>query len=289
MVEHHFVQANGIKIHYVTAGQGPPVLLLHGFPEFWYCWRYQIPALEKKFQLIIPDLRGYNETEKPTLISVYDVDQLVADAVGLLDVLGHKKAHIVGHDWGGAVAWQIALQHPEVVDRLAVLNCPHPALFARALKGNYQQMLKSWYFFFFQLPYLPELLFKIRGKKILEDLFRKAAVRKDAFSSTDIQKYFEALQKPDALASALNYYRAAFRKMARSKPIHKKITVPTLLIWGEQDTSLGKELTYNMEGLFEAPFNIQYIPNCGHFVNEEQPEIVNKLLLEFIFAPNAFQ
>ena len=284
-LKHEFINANGIKIHYVTAGKGPLVILLHGFPEFWYTWRHQIPFLSEHFQVVAPDLRGYGDTEKPSHVSDYQPSIIANDIVELIHALGHDKASIVGHDWGGGIGWRIAIDHPEVVDRLIVLNCPHPVIFNRALTSNFQQIKRSWYVFFFLIPYIPELVFKIRSKQMIKEIFRGSVIRKTTFSDEDIDKYYQALAKPGAFTAALNYYRAAFLKRSRgskSEGSNKKISSPTLLIWGEEDKALGKELTYGMESLFTGPFTIEYIPNCSHWVNEEQPERVNQLLLQFL-------
>lgn len=282
-LKHEYIQANGIRIHYVTEGEGPLVVLLHGFPEFWYAWRHQIPALSKHFKVVVPDLRGYGETERPSKISDYSPHFLVNDVVDLIHKMGYEKAHIVGHDWGGAIAWRLAMEQPQVVDHLAVLNCPHPSIFVKALRSNFRQIRKSWYVFFFQIPYVPEFVFKHRSKKMFEKLFRGSVVRKDTFTDEDIDQYCRAMEKPEAFSAALNYYRAVFSKTSpRSSRKEKKISVPTLLIWGENDVALGKELTYGMEPLFSGPFSLHYIPNCSHWVNEEQPELVNRLLLDFL-------
>lgn len=276
-----FVQANGIRIHYVTAGEGPLVVLLHGFPEFWYAWRHQIPALAKKFQVVAPDLRGYGETERPPNVSDYQGHLLVGDVAGLIHALGHEKAHIIGHDWGGGIAWKTALSQPEVINRLVILNCPHPYILAKALRSNFKQIRKSWYIFFFQLPFLPEILFNLNLKKTLTNLFRGSAIRQDTFTDEDIETYYQALKPPGALSAALNYYRAAFRIVPKESTT-RQISAPTLLIWGENDTALGKELTYDMESLFKGPFQIRYVPNCSHWVNEEKPEVVNRMILDFL-------
>lgn len=282
--EHAFIQANGIRIHYVTAGKGPLVVLLHGFPEFWYAWRRQIPALAQHFQVVVPDLRGYGDTERPPNISDYKPSVLVKDLVGLIRGLGHEKAHIIGHDWGGAIAWGTAMEHPELIDRLVVLNCPHPVVFKRALRSNFQQIKKSWYVFFFQIPYFPELLFKMNPKRFVEKVFRENAIRKEAFSDEDLECYRRALEEPGAYEAALNYYRAAFSKSSKEDPGAKKekIAAPTLLIWAEDDAALGKELTHEMASFFSGPFKIHYVPHCSHWVNEEQPELVNQLILQFL-------
>lgn len=283
-LEHQYVQANGIRIHYVTAGKGPLVVLLHGFPEFWHAWRHQIPALAEHFQVVVPDLRGYGETERPPNVADYQPDELVLDLVGFIHAMGKDKAHVIGHDWGGGIAWRTVIQHPEVIDHLVVLNCPHPKMFAKALQSNYAQMRKSWYIFLFQIPYLPELMFQLNSKNTVKKIFKGLAVQKDAFTEADLEAYHQALIKPGAYSAALNYYRAAFRNrtQANSSKGEVSIKTPTMLIWGEEDRALGKELTYGMEPLFSGPFQIQYIPNSGHWVMEEQPDRVNQLILQFL-------
>jgi pimeloyl-ACP methyl ester carboxylesterase len=283
--KHEFVDANGIRIHCVTAGKGPLVLLLHGFPQFWYAWRHQIPALASRFKVVAPDLRGYNDTEKPRRVADYRTGVLAADVAGIVRTFGYEKAHLVGHDWGGGVAWTTALQRGEVVDKLAVLNCPHPLLFVKALRSNLRQLARSWYMFFFQLPALPELVFRLFPRRIVEHTFRGLAVRKDAFTDEDLRRFQEALEKPGALTAAINYYRATFRNFSAMRELERaptQIGSPTLLIWGENDVALGKELTYGMEPLIRGPLRIEYVPNCSHWVNEEQPGLVNRLLLEFL-------
>ena len=282
---HEHVEANGIRFHYVTAGQGPLVLLLHGFPQFWYAWRHQIPALAARFKVVAPDLRGYGDTEKPPRVADYRTGILAADVAGLVKAFGYEKAHVVGHDWGGAVAWTTALEQARVVDKLVVLNCPHPLVFGKALRSNLRQLGRSWYMFFFQLPLLPELVFRLSPNGVVERMFRRMAIRKDTFSDEDLAEFRAALEKPGALTAAINYYRATFRNISALRELERsapKIAAPTLLIWAEEDVALGKELTYGMEPLFSGPFHIEYVPQCSHWVNEEQPERVNRLLLDFL-------
>lgn len=279
---HAFIQTNGIRLHYVIAGQGPLVVLLHGFPEFWYEWRHQIPVLAKHYTVVAPDLRGYNESDKPFNVDDYRLSVVEEDVVGLIQGLGHEKAFIVGHDWGGAVAWRLALDHPEVVEKLAILNSPHPSVFAKAI-AKFQQVRKAWYMLFFQLPFLPELLIKMNLKAALRLIMQKKARNKNAITDDDIDQYVAALRKPQAIASALNYYRAAFRNRTKEISVKgKKIDAPTLLLWGLNDPVLGKELTEGMESLFNNSYKVHYLKNCSHWVNEEQPDEVNKALLHFL-------
>ena len=288
-LEHKFATANGIRIHYVTSGTGPLVVLLHGFPQFWYAWRYQIPELATQFKVVAPDLRGYGDTDKPPKVSDYRTSILADDIADLIKAIGYEKAHIVGHDWGGGIAWVLASKHPQVVDRLAVINCPHPKIFLQALRSNPKQIKKSWYIFFLQLPFLPELLFRLSPKGILKRMLRDTSKRKEAFSNDDIEKYAKELMKPGALSAAINYYRASFRSISNAgerQNNDKSIEATTLLIWGEDDVALGKELTLGMDPLFKNAFRIHYIPNCGHWVNEEQPELINQVLMEYLADGN---
>lgn len=277
---HNSIKANGIHIHYVTAGEGPLVILLHGFPQFWYAWRHQIPAIAKHFKVVAPDLRGYNETERPGKIEDYRLDIVAKDVSELIRSLGYQKAAVIGHDWGGAVAWKLAYQEPQILDRLAILNSPHPTLFKRTLKSNLRQMLKSWYIFFFQVPWLPERLFSMHPKETIKSILR--ANCKETFSKEDIQEYVKPLMRPGAFKAALNYYRASFRQSADRSTA--KIAAPTLVIWGDGDKALGKVLTEGLEPLFSGPFQMQHLAGCSHWVQEEMPDKVNQLLLEFLFA-----
>jgi len=282
-MQHGFAHVNGVRLHYVAQGAGKLVVLLHGFPEFWYSWRHQIPALAEHFQVVAPDLRGYNDSEKPAGVANYQIDLLTADVMGLIRAFGEEKAIIVGHDWGGGVAWTFAADYPQATERLIVLNCPHPGAFQKQLRSNFRQLRRSWYMFFFQIPWLPEWGIRLNRRRFVEQAFRGMAIRKEAFPDEDLQRYVEALEKPGALTAAINYYRTAFREtVRRGERQFAKIIRPTLLIWGEEDIALGKELTYNMEPYFTDRFEIKYIPRCSHWVQQEQPELVNRYMLEFL-------
>ena len=284
-LKHGSAYVNGVRLHYVTQGAGPLLILLHGFPEFWYSWRYQIPALAKHFTVVAPDMRGYNESDKPSGVAHYHIDRLTGDVQGLIRAFHEERAVIVGHDWGGGVAWSFAANYPHLTERLVVLNCPHPGAFQKALQENRQQLRRSWYIFYFQLPWLPELGLRLFRRRFIAQAFRGMAVRKEAFPDEELYKYAEALATPGSARAAINYYRAAFRHRLRHGAIHlPQISRPTLLIWGEEDTALGKELTYDMDEYFSDRFEIKYIPKCSHWVQQEQPELVNRYLLEFLLA-----
>lgn len=278
--KHDHIYTNGINLHYVTQGEGDLMLFLHGFPECWYSWRHQIPEFARDHKVVAIDLRGYNDSDKPSDPSAYKMSELVADVKGVIEGLGYQRCTLIGHDWGGAIAWNFADEYPQFLDRLIILNLPHPAKFSQGLR-TLQQLLKSWYIFFFQIPYLPEFLIQLNDYQVLETAFEGMAVKKDAFSQADIDFYKNAFAKRGALTAAINYYRNAFQ----SGIIEKNwsiLEVPTLMIWGEKDTALGKELTYGTER-YVRDFQIRYIPNCSHWVQQEQPDLVNQYIQEFIY------
>jgi pimeloyl-ACP methyl ester carboxylesterase len=304
-IEHRFVDTNGIRLHCAVDGEGPLVLLLHGFPECWYSWRHQIPALAPHFRVVAPDMRGYNESDKPDGVAAYALEELVADVEGLIAAFGERQAVIVGHDWGGAIAWTFAMERPNAVRRLVVMNCPHPAIFAQHIRTNPRQLARSWYMFFFQIPWLPETLFGLGRGWAIGNAIRRSAVRRDALTEDDLERLRDAASRPGALRSAINYYRAAFRSREaqaawpawlrrfvhgdRPQPAARttledwpRVHAPTLVVWGEQDVALGKELTLGMEPLVAAPLEVKYVPLCGHWVQQEQPEVVNAFLLDFL-------
>jgi len=282
--QHREATVNGVRLHYVEAGSGPLVVLLHGFPEFWYSWRHQIPALAAAgFHVIAVDQRGYNESEKPPGVSSYRIEALTEDVAELIRHAGAKKATIVGHDWGGVVAWAMPVHHPDVVDRLVVLNGPHPGAFARELK-TFDQLRRSWYILFFQMPWLPELLLSALRFKSLDFMLRNEA-SDGAFSAEDIALYKEALGQPGALRAAVNWYRAAFRKGPRgAKRLARPLGVKTLLIWGDQDRHLSRRLTTGLER-WVPDLTVEHIAEATHWVQNDAPERVNWLITEFLRRP----
>ena len=278
--QHRDIITNGIRMHYVLQGEGPLVVLLHGFPEFWYSWRHQIPFLaEHGYMVVAPELRGYNDTDRPR--TGYDGVTLIQDIEGLITGLGRDKAIIVGHDWGGGLAWAFAIRYPHRTERLIVMNGPHPHAFARELRTP-QQLRKSWYMFLFQLPWLPEKLLLRNNSSEIGRMLRGTAVQKAAFPREVTAKYQEAMSKPGAMTAALNYYRQLFRPSVGSfLKEARNIHAPTLLIWGEQDIALGIELTYGLEQWVDN-IQIKYIPDSGHWVQQEKPDLVNQLMLDFL-------
>lgn len=277
--QHEYLTSNGIRLHYVTQGSGSLMLMLHGFPEFWYSWRHQIPEFAKDYKVVAVDLRGYNDSDKPKDKSAYVMDEFIKDIEGVIKGLGYDKCVLVGHDWGGAIAWNFAYAHPEMVERLIVLNLPHPAKFAEGIRTP-QQLLRSSYMFFFQLPWLPEFLIQSSDYQLIENAFKGMAVDKNTFTQADLEAYKDAAAKRGALTAMLNYYRNIFQQRMISQD-WSVLEVPTLIIWGENDTALGKELTHGTEA-YVKHLRIKYIPSCSHWVQQEQPQLVNRYMREFL-------
>ena len=277
--QHECITTNGIKLHYVTQGEGPLMLMLHGFPEFWYSWRHQIPAFATDYQVVAPDLRGYNDSDKPKAQSAYVMDEFIKDIEGVITGLGYDKCVLVGHDWGGAIAWHFAYSRPQMVEKLIVLNIPHPAKMAEGLRTP-QQLLRSWYMFLFQLPEIPEALIQASDYQLIETMMTAGVVNKSSFTKADIEAYKNAVAKRGALTAMLNYYR----NISQQRMLNTDwsiLEVPTLMIWGESDVALGKELTNNTEA-YVRNLQVKYIPNCSHWVQQEQPQLVNRYMREFL-------
>lgn len=278
---HREAVVNGVRLHYVEQGQGPLVVLLHGFPEFWYSWRHQIPALAAAgFRVIAPDQRGYNTSEKPRGVRSYRVEHLVGDVAALIQHAGESKATVVGHDWGGAVAWAVPMLRPEVVDKLIVLNAPHPQAYNRELR-RFRQLLRSWYVFFFQLPWLPEAGIRFRGYRLIDNVLRREPKRPGTFNEDDIAAYKQALAQPGALTAGVNYYRAAVRRNPFAASMLRRIDAPTLLIWGEEDPYLGVGLTEGLEQ-WVPNIRVERIPGASHWVQIDAAERVNELMIDFL-------
>jgi epoxide hydrolase 4 len=286
VLQHEFVDVNGIRMHYVTMGNGPLIVFLHGFPEFWYSWRHQIPFFSKHFKVVVPDMRGYGETERPTKINEYRIEKLVTDIVELIHSLGQEKATIVGHDWGGAIAWSIAMMAPGIVEKLIIMDAPHPAVFQKNAFRNYEQMQKSWYIFFFLLQNVPENILSRNNFELLKYVFEISIKRKKKFTQRDIEGYVSSWSKEGGITGGINYYRSNLNaefwgSLDQSIPF-PKIKSPTLQIWGEEDLFLGKELTEGTNEFVDAPFSLKIIPNCGHWIQQEAPEEVNQTIDEFL-------
>ena len=273
-----FVQTNGIRLHVVEAGPegGPPVVLLHGFPEFWYGWRKQIgPLAEAGFRVIVPDQRGYNTSDKPKGVSAYRIETLAADVVGLLDAAGLPRASIVGHDWGGVVAWRLGLAHPDRVHRMAILNVPHPAVMRRHLRSSPRQLRRSWYVFFFQLPGLPERFLARDGFANLARAVRGG--RRGTCTDEDLALYREAWAQPGALTAMVNWYRAALRSAGQ----RLRVSVEVLLLWGARDRFLGREMAGMSAALCDHG-RLEVFDGATHWLQHDEAEAVNDRLVCFL-------
>ncbi|MBJ6110795.1 alpha/beta fold hydrolase [Hymenobacter sp. BT523] len=280
-VEHHRVPTNGLHLHVVQCGPatGRLVLLLHGFPEFWYAWCKQIEVLaDAGYRVWAPDQRGYNLSDKPDHVRSYVIDELAADAVGLMDAAGCETAVVVGHDWGAAVAWHMAAHYPSRVSRVAILNVPHPRVMGRALLRKPGQLLKSWYIFFFQLPWLPEALVKRSRWRFARQALRGTS-RRGTFSPADLALYEAAWTQPGAMHRMINWYRAAGRYASRLSKAGR-VTVPVRIIWGERDAFLKRELAQESLAYCDDA-ELTYLP-ASHWVQHEMSAEVNELLLHFL-------
>ncbi len=271
----------GVTLHVARAGpeNGPLVILLHGFPEFWYGWRHQIaPLAQAGFRVLAPDQRGYNLSEKPRGLAHYTLDALADDVIGLLDAVGRDKALIVGHDWGGIVAWWAALRHPERVERLAILNAPHPQ-FLNLSRASFSQLLKSWYVVAFQIPWLPEKSLGRSGGKPLADALRRTS-RPGTFTDDELTHYRAAWSQPGALTAMINWYRAALR--ARPDTLAApRVLVPALILWGAQDAFLLRSVARNSLARCDQG-RLEFFEEATHWIQHEEPDRVNSLLTRFL-------
>lgn len=281
-IEHAMVRTNGICLHVAAAGDpaAPPVILLHGFPEFWYGWKHQIPALaEAGYRVLAPDQRGYNLSEKPDGLEACTLDTLAADVIGLIDAAGRDKVFLVGHDWGAAVAWWTALKYPERVEKLVILNVPHPAIMIEMLDKNGRQRLKSWYIGFFQIPRLPEWMLGAANSYGLANMLLTASNR-GSLNDADIAQYCEAWAQPGALTAMLNWYRSIVQRRP-AMPADLRIRVPVLILWGERDLALVPELADASAALCDDVRVVRF-PAASHFVQHDEPAAVNTAILEFL-------
>jgi epoxide hydrolase 4 len=289
-IRHGYAQVGGIRLHYAERGEGDElVLLLHGFPECWYSWRHQLKALGDRYHVVAPDMRGYNLSDKPPRVDDYRMDKLVDDVTGLIRHFGRRRAVVVGHDWGAAVAWGVALKYPEYVTRLVAMQVPPPAAWRANM--TLKQALRSWYMLFFQIPLLPEWLISAGDFASLERSFKHTVGRKGTFTDTDIAVYKKALREPNALTSAINYYRANFgalffpKKKKESEDLSDdRVRVPTLLIYGERDQFIVPETLEGVNRFLDAPFHEARFKNYGHWIQNEAPAEVNAELMSFLEA-----
>jgi pimeloyl-ACP methyl ester carboxylesterase len=282
-LEYSHIKTNGIQLHVVQAGpkSGTPILLLHGFPENWRSWIKQIPALAQAgCRVIVPEQRGYNLSDKPKGLQAYCVDALVDDILGLIDALEYQKVNLVGHDWGAGVAWMLAIKYPERLHRLGIINVPHPGVMRRFLARDFEQMRRSLYALFFQLPWLPETIFRINNWSVLVKGICNSA-RRNAFTEKDIEEYREAWSRPGAMTAMLNWYRAAlwYRPQITND---MRVSVRTLMFWGVNDVALSRRMARPSLDYCEDG-NLIFFPEATHWVQHEEADEVNRHLLEFVF------
>lgn len=278
---HREEKVGELRLHWVEAGDGPLVLLLHGFPEHGLAWRRQLPALAGAgFRAVAPDLRGYNLSEKPKGIASYRMERLAGDVAALVRHLGYERTFLVGHDWGGAIAWCVPALHPGLVERLAILNAPHPVLMKRKL-ATLAQARRSSYIFFFQLPWLPERSLTRHRAGFLKRMLRRDPATPGAFAPEEIEAYRAAFLRPGAATATINYYRAAFRSGTRVPGLRRSLAnVPTLVLWGEKDRYLGPELLDGLDALV-PDLRLVRIPGASHWLPADAAETVNEELIAF--------
>ena len=284
-IKFDYAQLSDVKLHYATAGDGEDlVILLHGFPEFWYSWRHQIPALAEFTRVVAPDLRGYNLSDKPSETSEYEIEKLVGDVIGLIDHFGCEKAALVGHDWGAAITWATAARFPDRVSKIACLQVPPPQIWKR--NQTRKQLLASWYMFFFQMPKIPEWRMRKDDFALLASRLKTTTASRGVFTDEDIERYKESWHRRGALTGALNYYRANVLKRILGKPdpsSQDKIKVPTLFIYGEQDHAILPETVEGVGDAIHADYTEIRIPEAAHWVQLEAKEKVTEALKEFLF------
>ena len=278
------VSANGFEFHVHEAGQGDRLALcLHGFPELGFSWRHQLPVLaDLGYRAWAPDLRGYGAT-RPRLHRRRDylTPDLIADVGALIDAAEPSETVLIGHDWGAVLAWYFAIQQTRPLDKLVIMNVPHPARFQQQLR-TLSQLRKSWYVFFFQLPWLPERSLGRNDAQPIADVFSEMAVHPERFDDDVLDTYRRAAAEPGALRAMINWYRGMVlsgRKLRKGG--FPMIETPTMMVWGEQDTALGKELAEGTDE-FVADLTLRYLPEASHWVQQDQPEVVNAMLTAFL-------
>lgn len=303
-LSHEHVDVGELTLHLVELGRPeaddasrPVVVLLHGFPQYWYAWRHQLePLAAAGYHVVAPDLRGYNRSERPDSVEAYRMEHHLADLRGLVDHLDADSVAVVGHDWGGAIVWEAAVRHPGLFDRQVVLNFPHPGPYKRELL-TWRQLTRSWYVGFFLLPRLPERVLARDDYAFLDRLFRDDPVDPEAFSETDIRRYKRALSRPGALTAAVNYYRALIPQYSRRLLVEAlpvvdtelprttaRIETPTMVVWGAQDSTVVPAMADGLEAWI-PDVEVHRVADASHWVQEDRPDAVTARLLEFLDRP----
>ena len=277
-----YADVGEVKLHYATAGGGERlVVLLHGFPEFWYSWRHQIVGLSGEYTVVAPDMRGYNLSDKPSNRSDYTIDHLVGDVVGFIRHFGRENAAVIGHDWGASIAWAVAMKRLDMLWKLGALQVPPIPIWKR--NQTAKQFLASWYMFFFQIPGLPEFRLKQNDYAALERALRQTTATPGIFSDDEISEYKTAWRQPGALTAMLNYYRANIvKRMFAKNEMPRKIDVPTLFIYGEKDTAVLPRTVAGVGDMIAGPYTEHRIANSGHWVQQEARDEVTEVLKRFL-------
>ncbi|MDH3211588.1 MAG: alpha/beta hydrolase [Myxococcales bacterium] len=280
-LRHEFVEANGLRFHVAACGDGERLALcLHGFPECWYSWRYQLPLLSRLgYRVWAPDLRGYGETDRPRRVADYAIETLMNDVAGLIDASGARSTLLVAHDWGAIIAWYFAIRRVRPLERLVVMNLPHPGAAGPAFR-TWRQRRRSWYALFFQLPWLPEQLIGALRFRAIGEMIRRSCANPDRFPEEVLSVYRESAARPGAMKAMLDYYRAFVRGggLVRQRRLgFPAIDTPTLLLWGEDDVAFGKETTFGTE-VYVRDLTLRYLPGVSHWVQQDAPDIVNAML-----------
>lgn len=282
------IAANGLEFEVDEAkgGDGTRLALcLHGFPESKHSWRFQIPLLAQLGYLVwAPNQRGYGASSRPKGVSAYDIDNLVADVEALIAASGASETLLIAHDWGAIIAWHCAMRRIKTLTRLVIMNVPHPRRFAEDIRKNRTQQKKSWYVAFFQLPWLPEWFLTRNKAKAVGEAFSGMAVDKSRFPEEVLNHYRENALLPGAATAMVNYYRAARKAGQRMWPEPGTVDVPTLIVWGEEDSALEKSLVPGTER-FVKDLTVRYLPGVSHWVQQEAPEKVNAILEEWLNRP----
>lgn len=277
-----FVETNGLTFEVAEAGEGDHIaLMLHGFPELHYSWRHQIPLLvEKGYRVWAPNIRGYGATDRPDGVRNYALDHLTQDVADLIDASGASKVTLFAHDWGAIIAWMFAILKKRPLEKLIIMNVPHPKPGRRELK-KWRQFKKSWYIFFFQLPWLPERLLARKNGDVVGELIASTSCNKERFGPEERAIYSEASRRPGARTAMVNYYRALLRHGGTVDPGDFTIQTPTLMVWGEEDVAIDIRCTQGTEN-WVPNLTLKRLPGVSHWVQQDAPDEVNAILDEWL-------
>lgn len=283
---HGYITTNDVTLHTVQAGpqDGPLAVLLHGFPEYWRAWKNQIPALAQAgFNVWAPDQRGYNLSEKPPNLAAYNLDHLAQDVVDLIDAAGRDRAFVIGHDWGAAVAWWVAMKFPSRIAKLLVLNAPHPIIMRRFVRRSAEQRLRSSYMAFFQIPWLPEFLLRRNNWRAARTMMLWSS-KPGTFTAAEMRRYVEVWSRPRAIHSMINWYRAMARTRTARLP-SLRISLPTRIIWGANDVAFSSQMASESLEMCDEHADLFILENATHWVQHDEPQRVNELILDFLQRP----